>query len=86
MASPNPDMVLSSLKIDGNNAIQWFDVNWMQANPDKFQFMLFSRKTLSEQCITLGNVTVLFSESCVKVLGGNDWWEPDFLRACQFTM
>ena len=69
MASPNLDTVLSSLTIDGNHAIQWFDVNGMQANPGKFQFMLFSRKTLSQQCITLGNDTVLFSESCVKVLG-----------------
>ena len=69
MASPNLDTVLSSLTIDGNHAIQWFDVNEMQANPGKFQFMLFSRKTLSQQCITLGNDTVLFSESCVTVLG-----------------
>ena len=69
MASPNLDTVLSSLKIDDNSAIQWFDVNGMQANPDKLQFMLFSRKTLSQQCITLGNDTLLFSESCVKVFG-----------------
>ena len=69
MASPDLDTVLSSLQFDGNNAIQWFDVNGMQANPDKFQLMLFSRKSLSQQCITLGNDTVLFSESCVKVFG-----------------
>ena len=41
----------------------------MQANPEKFQFMSFPLITLSQQCITLGNDTVLFSESCVKVLG-----------------
>ena len=37
MASPNLDMVLSSLTLDGNNAIQWFDVNEMQVNPENFQ-------------------------------------------------
>ena len=69
MASPNLDTVLSSLTLDGNNVIQWFEVNGMQANPENFQFMLFSCVTLNEQCITLGNDTVHFSESCVKALG-----------------
>ena len=80
----NWETVLWSLTIDGNHAIQWFNVIGMQANPQNFQFMLFSRKTLSQQCIALGNDTVLFSESSGS--WGNDWWEPEFLRACQFTM
>ena len=68
-ASPSLDTVLSSLTYDGNNAVQWFDTNGMQANPEKFQFMMLSRIPLKEQCITLGQDTVLSSEACVKVLG-----------------
>ena len=45
------------------------DTNGMQANPDKFQFMMLSRVHLNEQCITLGQDTVLSSEACDKVLG-----------------
>ena len=68
-ASPNLDTVLSSLTYDGNNAVHWFDINGMQANPEKFQFMILSRVPLNEQCITLGQDTVLSSEARVKVLG-----------------
>ena len=68
-AASSLDMVLANLTHDGNNAVQWFDVNGMQANPEKFQFMLLSRVPLNEQCITLGKDTVLSSEACVKVLG-----------------
>ena len=68
-AASSLDMVLANLTYDGNNAVQWFDVNGMQANPEKFQFMLLSRVPLNEQCITLGKDTVLSSEACVKVLG-----------------
>ena len=41
----------------------------MQTNPVKFQFMLMSLLKLSPQSITLGNDTVLTSESQVKALG-----------------
>ena len=39
-----PNTVLSSLTYDGNNAVQWFDVNRMQANHEKFQFTMLSRE------------------------------------------
>ena len=68
-AAPNLDAVLSGLTYDGNNAVQWFDINGMQPNPEKFQFMMLSRVPLNEQCITLGQDTVLSSEACVKVIG-----------------
>jgi len=36
----NLDEVISDVTYDGNVAIEWFAANGMQANPDKFQFML----------------------------------------------
>ncbi len=39
---PNKQTMLSNLKIASQIAIQWFDDNLMQANPEKFQFMVFS--------------------------------------------
>ena len=68
-ASPNLDTALSSLTYDGNNAAQWFDINGMQANHEKSEFMMLSRVPLNEQCITLGQDTFLSSKPCVKVLG-----------------
>ena len=41
----------------------------MQANPDKFQFMIFSRTPLDEQTIVLYGNTVIKSEPFVKILG-----------------
>ena len=37
----NPDFnaLISTLKIDSNQLIEWFRINKMQANPDKFQFL-----------------------------------------------
>ncbi len=58
--------MLSNLRIASQIAIQWFDDNLMQANPEKFQFMVLSpyrRKdknamyTLELGSITLTNVT-----------------------------
>ena len=47
-SSENLTDVLYNLRHDGRNAIEWFAKNGMQANPDKFHFMLFS-PTPSEQ-------------------------------------
>ena len=37
-SSENVTEVLSNLRCDGRNAIEWFANNGMQANPDKFHF------------------------------------------------
>ena len=59
------DHVISNLQLDGNTAIKWFSDNGMQANPDKFQFMIIS----SDDNSTLNENTVIVSEKHVKVLG-----------------
>ena len=35
----DPDIIISSLRYDTENAIKWFGSNMMKANPDKFQVM-----------------------------------------------
>ena len=41
----------------------------MQANPDKFQFMIFSRTPLGEQTIVLDGNSAIKSKHCVKIHG-----------------
>ena len=41
-SAPSLSEVLSKLRIDCNHATDWFTINGMKANPDKFQFMILS--------------------------------------------
>ncbi len=41
-------MLLSALKKDTENAMNWSKDNFMQANPDKFQFMFLKKYTSKE--------------------------------------
>ncbi len=41
-------MALSALKKDAENAMNWFKDNFMQANPEKFQFMFLKKCTSKE--------------------------------------
>ena len=61
--------VLYNLRHDGRNAIEWFAKNGMQANPDKFHFMLFSPTPSEQQALQLCDGTHLMSETEVTVLG-----------------
>ncbi len=40
--------VLSALKKDAENAMNWFKDKFMQANPEKFQFMFLKKYTSKE--------------------------------------
>ncbi len=42
------ETVLSALQKDITNAIKWFEENYMQANPTKFQFMFMKKYTSKE--------------------------------------
>jgi len=55
--------------LDGNKAIEWFAANGMQANPDKFQFMVISPDEFYKRKLVLNKNTEIFSEERVKVLG-----------------
>ena len=58
-----------NLKRDGRNAIDWFTKNGVQANPDKFHFMLLSPSPVAKQVLELCDGTTLISEAAVTVLG-----------------
>ena len=60
------DHVISNLQLDGNRAIKWFTDNGMQANPDKFQFMIISSDDNSTRSLTLNENTVIVSENMSK--------------------
>ncbi len=42
------ETVLSALQKDTTNAIKWFEENYMQANPIKFQFIFMKKYTSQE--------------------------------------
>ena len=60
---------LRNLKRNGRNAIDWLTKNGMQANPDKFHFMLLSPSPVDKQVLELCDGTTLISEAAVTVLG-----------------
>ena len=66
-SSENLADVLYNLRHDGRNAIEWFAKNGMQANPDKFHFMLFSPTPTEQQVLQLCDGTSLMSETEVTV-------------------
>ena len=68
-SSPDINAILTNLKHDCKNAIKWFGNNSMEANPDKFQFMVLSSDPLEQQKIEIENDITLLSESRVKLLG-----------------
>ena len=61
--------VIGSLKHDCQVSIDWFENNGMQANPDKFHFMLLSSKVLHVDKLDIGNGTIICSEPYIKALG-----------------
>ena len=52
-----------------NVMLNWFKENYLQANPSKFQFIVFDKRNMSRS-IQLDD-HVLMSEKCVKLLGVN---------------
>ena len=60
--------VLNRLNNEASRTVNWFKMNAMVANPDKFQFLLVGVKSFAEQYVLVGDVKVFASES-VKLLG-----------------
>ena len=61
-------VVLSRLTRCAEQMIDWFNHNFMKANPDKFQFIVFDKSSLVKYAITL-NKTSIVSQDSVKLLG-----------------
>ena len=67
--SPDFDLFISTLESDSNHLIEWFKINKMQANPDKFQVLAVGKKTSEKrQTINIQNFE-LTCEDSVKLLG-----------------
>jgi hypothetical protein len=47
--SPDFDLLISTLESDSNHLIEWFKINKMQANPDKFQALAVGKKTYEKR-------------------------------------
>jgi len=59
----NLDRVLANLSYDLKNVIEWFKLNSMKANPDKFQFMVLGVNKSEPVCINIdGNLKNSSSE------------------------
>ena len=64
------DILKHVLENDTNTAIKWFTDNYMNANAEKFQSMIFDRKGNIDTKLTVGNIE-LNSEDSIKILGIN---------------
>ena len=68
-ASSNLDEIKTVLTNETQTAIEWFKLNMMEANPDKFQVMLLSKKETNSSFHLDVNGSTLIGESNVKLLG-----------------
>ena len=63
----SPSKMIQKLTSDTNNALQWFEINSIKANPNKFQAMALGNKIENFQ-IEIDN-NILIDEKYVKLLG-----------------
>ncbi len=61
--------LLSALQNDTTNTIKWFEENYMQANPTKFEFMFMKKYTSKEILFPNVNDIKIPAETEVKLLG-----------------
>ena len=64
----NLKSVLENLKHDASKLLFWFKVNSMKANPEKFQFIILSKKSYQPQKLSVNTFTIDESDE-VKLLG-----------------
>ena len=63
------DEIVKNIEDASNVIMTWFQNNNLQANPEKFQFILFNKQKL-ERSISVDGVSHV-SQSCVQLLGVN---------------
>ena len=64
----NLKTVLENLKHDASKLLYWFKINSMKANPEKFQFMILSKKSYQPQKLSVNTFTTDESDE-VELLG-----------------
>ena len=64
----NLKTVLENLKHDASKLLYWFKINSMKANPEKFQFMILSKKSYQPQKLSVNTFTINESDE-VELLG-----------------
>lgn len=62
------DSLVDTLNSDANMAIEWFDVNYMGVNPDKFQGIVLGRHGIVSVDFLIKN-EIISSKRTIKVLG-----------------
>ena len=64
----NTEEVISKLRNVANVMVTWFNDNFLQANPEKFQFIMFN--DLNNDCVlSINNSVKLVKQEQVKLLG-----------------
>jgi hypothetical protein len=66
---PDFNELTSVLESESNVLINWFKVNKMQANPDKFQVLVVGKKTFDKNMKICIQNSTLSCEETVKLLG-----------------
>ena len=66
---PDFNVLTSVLESESNVLINWFKVNKMQANPDKFQVLAVGKKTFDKNMKICTHNSTLSCEETVKLLG-----------------
>ena len=64
----NLKTVLENLEHDASNPLYWFEIFSMKANPEKFQFMILSKKSYQPQKLSVNTFTIGKSDE-VELLG-----------------
>ena len=64
----NLKTVLENLKHDASKLLYWFKINSMKANPEKFQFMILSKKSYQPRKLSVNTFTADESDE-VELLG-----------------
>ena len=54
----NLKTVLENLEHDASKLLYWFKINFMKANPEKFQFIILSKKSYQPQKLSVSTFTI----------------------------
>ena len=55
----NYEVAYKNIVVASNVMLEWFSINFMQANPSKFQFIVFEEKSHQRDIILEDNVIVI---------------------------